>query len=78
MYESGQKLSESATLKFVSMHIMVRIGSGFSDLMDSDPDPYWDPDPGARKLRHFSEKMHFLVIFYKNFTTKKVQNSTIF
>jgi hypothetical protein len=35
-----------------------------------------DPDPGARKLRNFSGKMHFLVIFKKFFTTKKVQNST--
>jgi hypothetical protein len=31
-----------------------------------------DPDPGARKLRNFSGKMHFLVIFF-NFTTKKVK-----
>jgi hypothetical protein len=31
-----------------------------------------DPDPGAGKLRNFSGKMHFLVIFNKNFTTKKV------
>jgi hypothetical protein len=23
-----------------------------------------DPDPGARKLRNFSGKMHFLVIFF--------------
>jgi hypothetical protein len=30
------------------------------------------PDPGVRKLRNFSGKMHFLVIFNKNFTTKKV------
>jgi hypothetical protein len=38
-----------------------------------DPDPYWesgsqsgsqipDPDPGARKLRNFSGKMHFLPV----------------
>jgi hypothetical protein len=31
-----------------------------------------DPDPGVRKLRNFSGKMHFLGIFNKNFTTKKV------
>jgi hypothetical protein len=41
-----------------------------------DPDPYWDPDPdpGARKIRNFSGKMHFSVtgIFKKNFTTEKV------
>jgi hypothetical protein len=53
-----------------------------------DPDPVWIriqrlcgsgsvwgiriPDPGARKLRNFIGKMHFLVIFNKNFTTKKV------
>jgi hypothetical protein len=40
-----------------------------------DPDP-WNPDPGpdpgARKLRNFSGKMHFLVIFLKKFTTRKV------
>jgi hypothetical protein len=30
-----------------------------------------DPDPGARKLRNFSGKMNFLVIF-KKFTTEKV------
>jgi hypothetical protein len=41
--------------------IRIRIGN---------PDP--DPDPGARKLRNFSGKMHFLVIFNKDFTTKKV------
>jgi hypothetical protein len=51
-----------------------------------DPDPDWiriqrtlliririrNPDPGARKLRNFSGKMQFLVIFYKNFTTIKI------
>jgi hypothetical protein len=31
-----------------------------------------DPDPGARKLRNFSGKKHFLVILKKNFTTEKV------
>jgi hypothetical protein len=31
-----------------------------------------DPDPGARKLRNISVKMHFLVILKKNFTTIKV------
>jgi hypothetical protein len=30
-------------------------GSGFSDFVDTDP------DPGARKLRNFSGKMHFLI-----------------
>jgi hypothetical protein len=30
------------------------------------------PDPGARKLRNISVKMHFLVIFKKNFITIKV------
>jgi hypothetical protein len=49
-------------------------------VLDSDPD--WirfhigNPDPRARKLRNFSGKMHFLVIFYKNFTTNKVKDST--
>jgi hypothetical protein len=37
--------------------IRIRIGSGFSDFVD--------PDPGARKLRNISVKMHFLVIFKK-------------
>jgi hypothetical protein len=46
--------------------LWIRIGSGFSDFVD----PYWDP--GVRKLRNFSGKLHFLVIFNKNFTTKKV------
>jgi hypothetical protein len=31
-----------------------------------------DPDPGARKLRNFSGKMHFLVIKKNSFATKKV------
>jgi hypothetical protein len=31
-----------------------------------------DPDPGARKLRNFSGKNALIVIFNKNFTTKKV------
>jgi hypothetical protein len=42
-------------------------GSG----LDPDSETVWirirignpDPDPGARKLRNFSGKMHFLVIF---------------
>jgi hypothetical protein len=34
--------------------------------------PNTDPDPGVRKLRNFRGKMHFLVIFNKNFNTKKV------
>jgi hypothetical protein len=33
-------------------------------------------DPGARKLRNFSEKTHFLFVFKNFFTTKKVPNST--
>jgi hypothetical protein len=35
-----------------------------------------DPDPGARKIRNISVKMHFLVIFTKFVTTIKVYNST--
>jgi hypothetical protein len=35
-----------------------------------------DPNPGARKLRNFRGKMHFLVVFKKIFTTEKVKNST--
>jgi hypothetical protein len=54
-----------------------------------DPDPDWIriqrlcgsrsvlgiriPDPGARKLRNISVKIHFLVIFKKIVTTMKVQ-----
>jgi hypothetical protein len=34
----------------VTLWIWIRIGNP-------------DPDPGARKLRNFSGKMHFLVIF---------------
>jgi hypothetical protein len=34
-----------------------------------------DPDPGARKLRNFSGKMH-LFIFKQNFTTEKVGINT--
>jgi hypothetical protein len=30
-----------------------------------------DPDPGARKLRNFSGKMPFLVVFLKKFYHKK-------
>jgi hypothetical protein len=43
----------------VTLWIRIRIGN---------------PDPGARKLRNFSGKMHFLVtgIKKKKFTTKKV------
>jgi hypothetical protein len=38
-------------------------GSGFSDFVDPDPigNPDPDTDPGARKRRNFSGKMHFLV-----------------
>jgi hypothetical protein len=36
--------------------LWIRIGSGFREFVDPDP------DPGARKLRNFSGKMHFLVI----------------
>jgi hypothetical protein len=51
--------------KKTRLWIRIRIGSGFSDFVD--PDPYWgirNPDPGARKLRKFSGKMHFLVILF--------------
>jgi hypothetical protein len=30
-----------------------------------DPDPYWDPDPGARKLRNFSGKNALFCYFLK-------------
>jgi hypothetical protein len=39
----------------VTLWIRIRIGN---------------PDPVARKLRHFSGKMHFLVIFEKKFDEK--------
>jgi hypothetical protein len=49
------------------IRIRIRIGSKFRDFVDPDP------DPGARKLRNFSGKMQFLVIFIKNiFTTEKL------
>jgi hypothetical protein len=38
----------------VTLWIRIRVGN-----------PDADPDPGARKLRNFSGKMHFLVIFQK-------------
>jgi hypothetical protein len=46
--------------------------------VDPDPETLWirirvgnpDPDPGARKLRNFSGKMHFLVTFKKNLPLK--------
>jgi hypothetical protein len=49
-------------------------GSG----LDPDSVTLWiririgNPVPGARKLRNFSGKMHFLVIFKKMFATKKI------
>jgi hypothetical protein len=71
-------------------------------VVDPDPNPNWiwiqktlwiririgNPDPGARKLRNFSGKMHFLVIFVKkilpikryNYFLKKIwmNNTNIF
>jgi hypothetical protein len=53
--------------------IRIRIGSGFIDCGSGSvlgiriP----DTDPGARKLRNFSGKMHFLVIL-KKINNKKV------
>jgi hypothetical protein len=49
--------------------------------LDPDSETLWiricignpDPDPGARKLRNFIRKMHFLVILKKNFTTEKLK-----
>jgi hypothetical protein len=53
------------TLRNRSAHLGMDLdqgcGSGFSNFVD--------PDPGARKLRNFRGKMHFLVILKKNFTT---------
>jgi hypothetical protein len=51
--------------------LWIRIGSGFRDFVDPDPDTLWirihignpDLDPGARKLRNFSRKKYFLGIF---------------
>jgi hypothetical protein len=46
-------------------------GSGFNDFVD--PDPYWESRSGSRgkKIRNFSGKMHFLVIFKKNLPLKR-------
>jgi hypothetical protein len=35
-----------------------------------------DPDPGARKLRNFNGKMHFLVIFNKILQNNKIALTT--
>jgi hypothetical protein len=62
-------------------------GCGSGSGLDPDSVTLWigsvlgiripDPDPGARKLRNFSGKIHFLVI-KKNFTTKKVYLPVLF
>jgi hypothetical protein len=57
-------------------------GSGSGSGLDPDSATLWiririgNPDPGARKLRNISGKMHFLVIFLKKFTIKEVLNIT--
>jgi hypothetical protein len=35
--------------------IKIRIGSGFSDFVDPDPDPYWESGSGSRgkKMKKF-------------------------
>jgi hypothetical protein len=53
-------------------------GCGSVSGLDPDSVTLWiririkNPDPGARKLRNFAGKMHFLILFKTNFTTKKV------
>jgi hypothetical protein len=37
-----------------------------------------DPDPGARKLRNFSGKMHFLVFFKKILPLKRYKIALLF
>jgi hypothetical protein len=40
-----------------------------------DPDPYWESGSGSRgkkMKKNFRVKMHFLIIFFFKFTTKKV------
>jgi hypothetical protein len=55
------------------MHTVIQgCGSGFSDFVD--PDPYWESGfriQGARKVRNFIGKMHFLVIFLKILPLKR-------
>jgi hypothetical protein len=38
--------------------IRIRIGSGFSDFVDPDPDPYWESGSGSRgkKIKKFQWK----------------------
>jgi hypothetical protein len=58
----------------ISFFLKQGCGSG----LDPDSVTLWiririgNPDPGARKWRNFSGKRHFLVMFLKKFTTKKV------
>jgi hypothetical protein len=61
-------LNDNAGL-WIRIRIQRLCGSGSGSVLG-----IWisDPDPGVRKLRNASGKMHFLVIFNKNFTTKKV------
>jgi hypothetical protein len=52
-------------------------GCGSGSGLDPYSATFWiririgNPDPGTRKLRNFIGKMHLLVIFNKNFTSKK-------
>jgi hypothetical protein len=74
------KNSHFCTKNYVSF--LKNQGCGSRSGLDPDSATLWigiripntdpDPDPGVRKLRNFIGKMHFLVIFNKNFNTKKV------
>jgi hypothetical protein len=70
LYKKKVQNDKSLNNKKCAIFLKQGCGSGFG----LDPDPLGiripDPDPGARKLRSFSRKMPFLVIFFL-FTTKK-------
>jgi hypothetical protein len=60
-----------------NLHTKVRNGIVFSRVVDPDSVTLWIririgiPDPGARKLRNFCGKMHFLVILNKILPLKR-------
>jgi hypothetical protein len=47
--------------------IRIRIGSGFSDFVDPDPDPYWESGSGSRgkKIKKFQWKNALFSYFFK-------------
>jgi hypothetical protein len=48
-------------------------GSGFSDFLDPDPDPYWESGSGSRgkKMKKFPWKNSLLIIKKKKFYHKE-------